>query len=792
MPLAGINGYSISPHAHIEGGQFYSSNAEHSNYLLVQFQSPLDHERYEEIHTLSLHTLEYLGENTYRCQYEPEDLQQIRTLPFVIYANVYHPAYVIQPSLKTKINTSLADYETEPGRLYHVSVVLHSENEGEHGKSMLADLLRVEKHLLEADWKCIHAHLTAQQIDAAAALDQVLAIEEILPLSYQLFQARQDIHLPRARLFGSVPYRGQGQVIAIADQGIDGGRYIINKGRSDAEVKGDGNDHPAFSGRILDRIAENRKAADYTGLTPDKDTLLRLTTRDSISSHGTHVSGCALGNGNASPYGQVQGAAPAASLVMFSISSERGVPFIENLTALLKRAYHHLRAPRIINFSQAPMNWQDKPAVYNATLAATADAFVWANQDILIVASAGNFGAKTPAPYGQISGMGLAKNVLTVGACQTSHSLAWGVGLDKQNRHLQYRRKGPRGNPDTMAYFSSRGPAYTGTGAADTAPFRWKPDVVAPGTAILSAKARGSTGPGDGSKFGTSANNDYVFDSGTSFAAPIVAGVAALLRQAVMTRRGREGRVTAALIKALMVNTTDDIQTKLPAASPIPYVAGAPAPFGPDPLPGRAPAPVLPVDPSGSTDSDDSDDPGVPPPAFLSDPKVNAAPDATQGFGRINAERALTNVTDTTNCWFLDDVPCSFVATAPWSRTVNIPPKPAGARGWKLSVTMSYTDLPGATLQNVLELSITYTMISSTGGHTAVTRYGNDMAVQGELPRPSEQPDTNNTVQKIVWNLVPAGQNVRIAVTCTRFTIIPTPLGTLTPTFAIVSMLERV
>lgn len=87
---------------------------------------------------------------------------------------------------------------------------------------------------------------------------------------------------------------------------------------------------------------------------------------------------------------------------------------------------------------------------------------------------------------------------------------------------------------DAIASFSSRGPS-----ASDTV---FKPDVAAPGDFIKS----------------TTPNNEYGYKSGTSMAAPHVAGAAALLKQQQRSR-------TPAQIKSLIVNSAKDLHLPLPA-----------------------------------------------------------------------------------------------------------------------------------------------------------------------------------------------------------------------------------
>jgi subtilisin family serine protease len=96
-------------------------------------------------------------------------------------------------------------------------------------------------------------------------------------------------------------------------------------------------------------------------------------------------------------------------------------------------------------------------------------------------------------------------------------------------------------NPGGMAAFSSRGP---------TREDRIKPDVVSPGTAVLSAKSRHMLQPIN--NFGTSSNPDWWFSAGTSMATPLVAGCAAVVRE--IWSKAWKKDPSAALVKALLIN----------------------------------------------------------------------------------------------------------------------------------------------------------------------------------------------------------------------------------------------
>lgn len=76
-----------------------------------------------------------------------------------------------------------------------------------------------------------------------------------------------------------------------------------------------------------------------------------------------------------------------------------------------------------------------------------------------------------------------------------------------------------------------------------------KPDVVAPGTCILSARSRRAA---DGGDFGTSSDPLYFFSTGTSMATPLVAGCAAVVRQSLGDHGVQDP--SAALIEAMLIN----------------------------------------------------------------------------------------------------------------------------------------------------------------------------------------------------------------------------------------------
>jgi serine protease AprX len=251
----------------------------------------------------------------------------------------------------------------------------------------------------------------------------------------------------------------------------------------------------------------------------------QLTPYDD-NGHGTHVAGIIAGNG-ADSNGQKAGSAPDASIVSLKVLDANGNGNIGNIIAALdwvvanKDAYNI----RVINMSVGASikesYWTDP-----LTLAAkrVADA------GVVVVAAAGNIGknAAGEEQYGGITAPGNAPWVLTVGA---SSSMGTATRDD-----------------DTMASFSSRGPSFVDWGA--------KPDIVAPGAGIVSLADPTSQFyttkaaflvPGQAS----TSYLPYLSLSGTSMAAPVVAGTVALMLQA-------NPSLTPNMVKAILQYTSQN------------------------------------------------------------------------------------------------------------------------------------------------------------------------------------------------------------------------------------------
>ena len=397
--------------------------------------------------------------------------------------------------------------------------------------------------------------------DVGAKVEQLARLHGVRVVEpYALRQLRNDV---AAGLMGArevsnpagLGLSGRGEVVGVADSGLDTGNASTI--------------HPDFAGRIA-AILSWPVAADWstvvTNVGGDDG------AADTRSGHGTHVAGSVCGNGSASLAVQpepVRGLAFEGNLVFQAV--EQRLLWTDAYRQAYYKQYH--RYPPDSGLAGLPVDlkvlfqqaYDAGARVHNNSwgggdfgayddYAESVDRFMWEHKDFLILFAAGNDGADGNrdgvVDEGSLTPPGTAKNCITVGAAESTRTQGgyqqpYGQLWPSDYPANPLKSDKPSDNGDDLAAFSSRGPTRDG---------RIKPDLVAPGTNILSVRSQAlpvGTNPGWGAW--TKAPSKYMFDGGTSMATPLTTGAAAVVRQYLRTVK-RRANPSAALIKATLLH----------------------------------------------------------------------------------------------------------------------------------------------------------------------------------------------------------------------------------------------
>jgi serine protease AprX len=228
--------------------------------------------------------------------------------------------------------------------------------------------------------------------------------------------------------------------------------------------------------------------------------------------HGTHVAGIIAGSGAGSRSAdgsQYVGMAPGAEIYSLKVLGADGTGNVSAVLAGLEwvLAYHHTHRIRVVNLSlgHASTNaYQDDP------LARMVERLVRAG--VVVVASAGNLGKTedgTPV-IGMVVSPGYTPGALTVGALNTK-----GTVSRSDDGVATYSSRGPVGDPD------------------DQSTWIIKPDLVAPGNAIVAAGAQNSYlwNNYPSRRLIGDSGGTYLILSGSSMATAVTSGAVAQLLQ---------------------------------------------------------------------------------------------------------------------------------------------------------------------------------------------------------------------------------------------------------------------
>ena len=374
----------------------------------------------------------------------------------------------------------------------------------------------------------IRARLTQAGLAAVASWSEVEWVEPFvapeLLNNVAVDAARMNVRSVWPSGASGLGLTGRGQVVAVADTGLDTGNASTV--------------HRDVRGRISRTYGVGR-----TGQWDDPD------------GHGTHVVGSVLGSGAASS-SSYRGVAYESTLIMQSIlNSSGGLSVPSDLNVLFSQAYNDESGKKGARLHSN--SWGSGSQSYSWLLGAynyssqDIDQFCFEHPDMLIFFAAGNSGIDYDEDgvidEDSLCNQATAKNCMSVGAAENQRTSggysgykwgqAWPYNFPESPISGDYISRPAVSGKQGMAAFSSRGPCDDG---------RIKPDIVAPGTDILSM--RSSVGEGMWGYY----NSYYQYSGGTSMATPLVAGTAAVVRQWLVERKGL-ANPDGATVKAVML-----------------------------------------------------------------------------------------------------------------------------------------------------------------------------------------------------------------------------------------------
>lgn len=537
-----------------------------AGYYIVQADGPIDPGWKAGVVAEGAELLDYIPDFAFKARMNPAQAARVERLEGVAWVGVFQPAYKLP-----------ADIDASGAGLYRVRI-----ERGADAAGAAAELAATGATVIGRNGGYVTVGVAAGQLEAVAGVLDVAWVERYVPAEkHNEYGAGVVIGANTANANG---YDGSTQVVAVSDTGI-----------------GDGTQSGAHPDIPASRIVSIH---NWPGAT---NTCFQSITDDGAqdvdSGHGTHTAGSVLSDGG--PAGEGKGAAPAASLVFQATENYADISnFCQVFGGWPANGYFLTGLPDDLRdmYQQA---YNDGARVHSnswgAALAgdytldsANTDDFIWDNPNMTITFSAGNDGSDSDSngvvDNDSIGSPATAKNVITVGAsegdrqghyeCDTGLSYPSSDGYQSGQtcssmggNQVGYLGTATRwgfntpplstdataGNSEQMAAFSSRGPTDDG---------RIKPDVVAPGTWVLSGFSSlyqqgygDPTNPQNGAYqwdgWGMPLNDQYKYMGGTSMSNPIAAGGAAVVRD--YYEKAHSHDASAALVKATLINSAVDM-----------------------------------------------------------------------------------------------------------------------------------------------------------------------------------------------------------------------------------------
>lgn len=163
----------------INGNRFDESmkranDASTTNNILVQSRGSLSQSQRQELETEGLKHFDYVSKNTYLCYYQLKDLDKIRGMDLIVYADIYHTVFKTVPNLKDPIS----DQD------YRVDIIFHTgvKSGSVELKDRILHTAKPRNSHIDVFPHKVRLAIPGQYIRDTAELDEVRCIEKVAKL----------------------------------------------------------------------------------------------------------------------------------------------------------------------------------------------------------------------------------------------------------------------------------------------------------------------------------------------------------------------------------------------------------------------------------------------------------------------------------------------------------------------------------------------------------------------------------------------------------------------------------
>ena len=467
-----INGVSLDPLAEAQGlaaAGLEPPDASQSNYVLVQTGGPLTAEQRGQLEKAGAEVQEYVPESTYLCRYAPADLQPLRDLPFVALGRRL-PARLQGPAGAAAAGRR-ARRDDRPRRRRRVLAVAVAQaargrrrpprrRHPERGRPREPHRRGGPRQPRRAPGRPAQGpRAPSRRVSSTtlAALDEVRHIEPVP--ERQLFNNVARPIIDADVVVNGTHYQGDGEIVAVADTGFD-------KGSTPTSTRPSRGAWPS--------------STPSAARAPTRPTTRTGTARTSRARRSATATARPWAARSRAPR---PGPRSCSSPLLDSGGGLGGIPL--DLHDLFEPPYDRRQGPR----AHELVGRDHAGSALRLERAGDRRLRLEPTRTWSICFAAGNDGIDKRRQRRRRRGLGglsesAAKNAIIVGASESdrpdfepTYGDYWPSDFPKPPINDDQQAN----NPDGMAAFSSRGPTQEG---------RIKPDVVAPGTCILSTLSR--------------------------------------------------------------------------------------------------------------------------------------------------------------------------------------------------------------------------------------------------------------------------------------------------------------